>query len=600
MKAFLAALLCFSGGLCAQTQIQNQCDNTPAYAPCEIVFELPANPAAHPSPYTDVDLKVEFRSPDMHTLTMPGFWDGGRRMVVRLTPLQAGKWDYMVESNIPEWNDQTGSFMAIAGDKRGFIRPANVHHWEYTEKTEDDMDQPHLWMGATDLRMGFEDDAAFKAMADERAAEKFNHLRGLVLGTGAVANGAAAYQGPDSPNVNYFRRLDARVRYLNEKGIIADLTLAATPGDLVKAFASADQRRRFVRYVVARYAPMNVTWQAVDEWEGMLNARGIVKEIGAALKEMDTYGHPRTSCARVTSTPLLDDGWMDFAAHGNGDDQVAAIEHQLYTVPFVDFDFAPGVREADTFRHRLWNAFMDGQYLTAAGPEGAPGADAKAMTVMYNFLAGTRYWELEPYFDVDGGRAVALDDVEYVVYIEKPGPIELLVKKHGYDVFWLNPGTGESVREKKKFSGDHFTGQPPDNSHDWVLHVVRQSHLEGMNRSYKLESREIGMQVVEANTQKVPFTIDQPKSDIARSKPAAYAAKMTKETRAARTMMWLWEGEVAADHQGYRILATGQQGTFTVPADIAQNYPAIMHYRLYGMNANGKVYELDGACGIEP
>jgi len=32
-----------------------------------------------------------------------------------------------------------------------------------------------------------------------------------------------------------------------------------------------------------------------------------------------------------------------------------------------------------------------------------------------------RYWELEPYFELDGGRAVALSGVEYLVYIEKPG-----------------------------------------------------------------------------------------------------------------------------------------------------------------------------------
>ena len=46
------------------------------------------------------------------------------------------------------------------------------------------------------------------------------------------------------------------------------------------------------------------------------------------LKELDGYQHPRTSGARVTSAPLLDDGWMDFAAYGNTDEQIGAIEHQ--------------------------------------------------------------------------------------------------------------------------------------------------------------------------------------------------------------------------------------------------------------------------------
>jgi hypothetical protein len=57
---------------------------------------------------------------------------------------------------------------------------------------------------------------------------------------------------------------------------------------------------------------------------------------------------------------------------------------------------------------------------------------------------------------------------------------------------------------------------------------------------------------------------------------------------------------VAADHQGYRVVATGQKGQMTMPPDIAKNFPAIMHLRLYGMNANGKVYEADSGLEIKP
>src|SRR5437764_13537844 len=108
---------------------------------------------------------------------------------------------------------------------------------------------------------------------------------------------------------------------------------------------------------------------------------------------------------------------------------------------------------------------MNGQAVTYAntgsGPQYLNAAGAKQMTVWSDFFADTRYWELEPYFDVDGGRALALEDIEYVVYIEKPGPLELIVEKHGYDVYWVNAIDGE-VTKAKKFSGDHFTGTPPD------------------------------------------------------------------------------------------------------------------------------------------
>ncbi len=45
-------------------------------------------------------------------------------------------------------------------------------------------------------------------------------------------------------------------------------------------------------------------------------ARDILKEIGTAIKQMDGYQHPRTSGAHITSGPLLDDGWEDFASYG--------------------------------------------------------------------------------------------------------------------------------------------------------------------------------------------------------------------------------------------------------------------------------------------
>jgi hypothetical protein len=241
---------------------------------------------------------------------------------------------------------------------------------------------------------------------------------------------------------------------------------------------------------------------------------------------------------------------------------------------------------------------MDGQAPTYAntgsGAQYANSPGAKQMSVWFEFFNDTRYWELEPYFDVDGGRALALEDTEYVVYIEKPGPLELVVEKHGYDVYWVNPIDGE-VTKSKSFKGDHFTASPPDLSHDWVLHVVREGRMEGMNKSFKFESRDIVLQEVESNSPKVPFTVEQPNADFNIRVAPPYAAKLTRESRATRTMMWLWTGEVSADGQGYRVLATGPTGVMRPLTGIAKNFPAIMHLRVYGMNANGKVYAIDRA-----
>ncbi|HEV2445270.1 MAG TPA: DUF5060 domain-containing protein [Candidatus Sulfopaludibacter sp.] len=587
MNLFLAAIALHA---------QSTCNNTPAYSPCEMVFELSdAAAAAHPNPYATVDLTVEFRGPRHKTYSIPGYWDGGRRMVVRFSPAEGGQWDYKLNSNIAEWDDKAGTFTAADSDAPGFVRVANVHHFAYTERNK-----PHLWMGVTELNFGSLDDASFRAVADARAAQKFTHLRGLVMGAGLDAT----FPGPDQPNLAYFQRLDARVRYLHDKGITTDLILAGGPEFLVKTFPTWQQRRRYVRFVVGRYAALNVTWQGVDYWEDYPGGRPLLKEIGGLLKEFDGYQHPRTTGAHMTSAALLDDGWENFAAYGTADDAVPAIEHQLYPVPMVSVecgreDSGAGKHGSDdidsaTFRHRLWNATMDGEYPTYAntgwGSQFVNSPGAKAMTVWYDLMSETRHWELEPYFDVDGGRALALEDVEYLVYVEKASPVEMDVAHHGYDVIWIDPADGTTVR--KKYSGEHFTGEPPDKTHDWILHVVREGTLAGMNKSYYFESRDIELQEVEIDPTKLVFDLEQPSARISTSVPTPYSAKLKRATRATRSMLWLWTGEVTADHQGYRVLATGQKGTLQVPAGIAVSYPAVFLLRVFAMNANGKVYQI--------
>src|SRR5206468_7617878 len=98
-------------------EAQTVCGPTPAYSPCEIVFEMSqADVAAHPNPFKTVDLRGEFRSPRHRTFLMPAFWDGGSRLVIRFTPTEPGGWDFRITSNLDSFNGKTGQFSATASD----------------------------------------------------------------------------------------------------------------------------------------------------------------------------------------------------------------------------------------------------------------------------------------------------------------------------------------------------------------------------------------------------------------------------------------------------------------------------------------------------
>jgi hypothetical protein len=563
---FCLASLCFL----VQTPAlaQTPCEGTAAYSPCEMPFELPT---ANPNPYATVALQVEFRSPRFKTYLMPAYWDASRnKMMVRFTPTEGGQWIYKVTSNIKTFDGQEGMFNAAASDAPGFVNVANVHHWATDNK------KAHLWMGFIDDRFAFSTAAEFDQRINQAAQNKFTHFRGSILG--GVQDRALVYLGPDRPNPAFFDEFDRRIAEIHKRGITTDLMLASDPDTITALFPDWQSRERFIRYIVARYAAFNLTWQGLGEFEQYADGRALLKELGLDLKKLDPYQHPRSSNAKVTSSPLLADGWMDYVIEGSPDDAVGSVEHQFYTVPFV------GVTDAE----HLWNTTMDGEY-----PE-FHGDDASVAKYWFDFMADTRHWELEPYFDVDGSRALALEDVEYVNYIQHPGPpIEVTLEKHGYDVQWLNPATGESL-DQKKYSGEHFTGEAPDKSHPWVLYIAREGHKESMLKSYRFESRPVPVQEVETDLKKIPFEIAMPASNmLVAGVPTQFAVKLTRETRATRAMLFLWTAEVVSDGRGFRVLGTGSPGTFVVPAAVAANFPAVLSLHLTALNANGKAYTED-------
>jgi hypothetical protein len=551
---------------------QSPCEGTPAYSPCELVFELSAaDLAAHVNPYASAELHAEFRSPQFKTYLMPAFWDGGGKLIIRFTPTEAGQWTYRTTSNIAAFSGKQGAFNAAPSDFPGFVNAANFHHWATDNK------QPHLWMGYIADRFPFSGEQEFEQQLNDAAQNKFTHFRGSILGSSA--DRSRVYLAADKPNPVYFDQLDRRMLAVHKRGLTIDLILGSNPDYIVSLFPDWQARERFITYVVARYAAFNITWQGLEEFEDYANGRPLLKELGLDLKKLDPYQHPRSSNAKVTSSSLLGDGWMNFVIEGTTNDVIGSVEHQFYQVPFV------GVTDAQ----HLWSTTMDGEY-----PE-FHGGDAAMCRYWFDIIADTRHWELEPYFDIDGGRAIALDDVEYVSYIDHPGPpIELSVEKHGYDVFWFNPGTGETV-DQKKYKGEHFTGEASDKSHPWVLLVAREGLKESMLKSYKFDSREVPLvQEIETNPQKVPYVIVDPSGNgLDAGKPLKFSAKVTRETRATRSMMFLWTGEVAVDGQGLRVLGTGSAGTFTIPSSIALNFPAVLSIHLMALNANGKAYSID-------
>ena len=215
-------------------------------------------------------------------------------------------------------------------------------------------------------------------------------------------------------------------------------------------------------------------------------------------------------------------------------------------------------------------------------------------------VSGTRHWELEPYFDVSGARALGLAEVEYLAYAETPGIIEITLAKHKYNPEWVNAATGEEI-PLKDYKGELFSTQTPDNTHDWVLELPREGHKESMLRSYYFESVDPPIQEIETDSSKIPFEIvDPPGDEIVPGLPTPFKTKLTRANRATRSMQFVWWGEVLAGGEGARLLGVGPSGNLTLPKELIKAQGSTLHLRLLAMNANGKAYELDKVYRLGP
>lgn len=559
-----------------------------AFLPCELSFdwnagELPTGT----SPYHNDVLRVEFRSPQHTTFLIRGYWDGGRTIHVRFSPVQAGTWTYHVSSTISRYDNQESTFNVADSGIPGFVSVANVRHWWTTNK------QPHLWLGA-EAPFHKIDRSTLETWLDARKHDGYTHVRGTLL----TLNGPMKPLNDKSePNAAFFADLDDKLLAAAQRGFTLDLIVAdnsVVQSGLLTDFASRDP---LLRYVIARYGGLNVTWEALDEFEDVPNSRPLLKGIAESIKNYDTFHHPLSTGTRATSWPLLPDGWMNYLVEASPHPELGAVEHQFTANPEIHLiqSTAP-----EDFRHELWNCTTNGEYPSVSFEALENSANVKAVQIWAHVMANTRHWELEPYFDVDGARATGLNEVEYLAYAQTPGIVEVTLPHHKYNPVWVNPISGEEI-PLKNYRGEVFSQQTPDTAHDWLLQVPREGHKEMMLRSYRFESDDPPIQEPEVDPAKIPYQIADPSGDKLNSAiPTLYSVKLVRKNRATRSMQYVWWGEVVASGEGARILAIGPSGTITIPKILLKQPSAILNMRLLAINANGKAYEADQVFQMQP
>jgi hypothetical protein len=242
------------------------------------------------------------------SLTVRGFWDGGKAWKIRFAPTAPGEWTYTTSSSDPGLDGKSGSLTAIAPTAgelaanpllHGFLT-ADGQAWKLSDGT------PFLPVGDTQWSFAEEvTEDEWQRWMKARQGQGFNTFLGSVWLAIYDRPEATAHPFPakdpktDSLDVAYFQRLDRMVQFANDRGIMMGLAVGGFPGNSswFDRFGSRERNDRWFKYVVARYAAYNVRWVLYGEVEEKNPPWGTSWQEEAAhsaqlVKDEDPYDHP--------------------------------------------------------------------------------------------------------------------------------------------------------------------------------------------------------------------------------------------------------------------------------------------------------------------
>ncbi len=270
------SLLCAAMPACA-AQLPACSQGAKTFLPCEMSFEWQANELAPgTSAFKDDLLNVQFRSPNHVTYAMRGYAEGEHLLRVRFSPTEPGAWTYHVSSSVKSFDNQESTFNVADSGLPGFVAVANLRHWWTTNK------QPQLWLAAAVPFLAM-DQSNLESWLDARKHDGFTHVRGDLL---TLKTGLKPLANDGLPNPAYFDALDDRLLAADARGFTLDLALADAGFVRSGAMETWDQRDALVRYLVARYGGLNVTWQGIENYEDVPDGRELLKDLGTSPAEV--------------------------------------------------------------------------------------------------------------------------------------------------------------------------------------------------------------------------------------------------------------------------------------------------------------------------
>ncbi|PHS05797.1 MAG: hypothetical protein COA78_15005 [Blastopirellula sp.] len=238
----------------------------------------------------DVEFTATFESESGEQLTVPGFYNGKNEYLIRFTPPSAGIWKYVTSSSLKELDDKNGKLNATLArpsrnggvvidpksprqfryeNGKSYFPIAFESDWLFALDAENESDIPNTRKLVDTLSESGFNQIVMNVFAydvnwekDERLIPKYEYGSPKVFPFGG---------NNDSPehsqlNIEYFKRLDRVIDYLDQKGIVAHLMIYVWNKRVNWPEADSEADNRYFDYVVKRYqAYPNLVWDVSKE-----------------------------------------------------------------------------------------------------------------------------------------------------------------------------------------------------------------------------------------------------------------------------------------------------------------------------------------------
>ncbi|MGI9240666.1 MAG: DUF5060 domain-containing protein [Verrucomicrobiales bacterium] len=295
------------------------------------VVDIRFNVGEVPEQATDVEFSATFKSGDGKEIRIPGFYNGGAEYLLRFTPGSAGQWRYSTASSHPDLDELQGelSVNAERDGRRGGVVVDGEAPRRFSYENGDSYYPIAFecdWLFALDAENA-EDIPVTRKFVDTLAENGFNQVVMNVFasdvpwtkyerliaehefGSPRVFPFGGNNREPDHSrlNVDYFKRLDRVIDYLDHRGIAAHLMIYVWNKRVNWPAADSEEDNRYFDYVVKRYQAFpNLVWDVSKEALGY--GRDDVNYISQRierLRQLDQFDrlitvHDYSYCRRFT------------------------------------------------------------------------------------------------------------------------------------------------------------------------------------------------------------------------------------------------------------------------------------------------------------